>query len=82
MRVTEYLGIMHIKATKAPDIVGALLEMLGELEIDVCKYIAVGMDGCSTMLGCNGGVSTYWRQQVPFCAIRVAVRTELCVNDN
>ena len=81
-RVTEYLGIMHIKATKAPDIVGALLEMLGELDIDVCKYIAVGMDGCSTMLGCNGGVSTYWRQQVPFCAIRVAERTELCVNDN
>ena len=84
--VTLFLGLLQIPGSKkdATVIFDTLISHLRTWELDLCKFVAFGSDGASTMVGSQGGVATKIRLQVnPFlisCHC-VAHRTNLAALD-
>ena len=65
---TRFLAIIvELSDDRAITITDTLMQFCGKMEFDILtKLFALGSDGASVMLGCQGGVSALMKERVPY----------------
>ena len=64
--ISSFLGFVILKGECTSDVIGnGIVEMLQKYKLSLKKLIGIGVDGCSTMVGTNHSVSTYFKKIVP-----------------
>ncbi len=64
--MTVFLGLLEIEGGKKDAVVifDLLINHLRNWGLDLCKFVAFGSDGASTMVGSHGGVATRLKNKV------------------
>ena len=64
--ISSFLRFVILKGECTLDVIGnGIVEMLQKYKLSLKKLIGIGVDGCSTMVGTNHSVSTYFKKIVP-----------------
>ena len=64
--ISSFLGFVILKGECTSDVIGnGIVEMLQKYKLSLKKLIGIGVDGCSTVVGTNHSVSTYFKKIVP-----------------